>query len=120
LHSSKPARANSSQEPILKQPSLKRAGGVAQGVGLEFKPQYCKEREKSRLKFKLANLVFWLTDFPACISCKKGGSKGKTQSPWVQGFLIILPLAFLPLFLQRMAELLRKSGCGARHGGSCL
>jgi hypothetical protein len=35
----KPALANSSQNPILKKnPSQKRAGGVAQGVGPEFKP----------------------------------------------------------------------------------
>jgi hypothetical protein len=38
---SKPAWANSSQDPISKNPSQKRAGGVAQGVGPEFKPQYC-------------------------------------------------------------------------------
>jgi hypothetical protein len=36
----KPARTNSSQDPILKKPPQKRAGGVAQGVHLEFKPQY--------------------------------------------------------------------------------
>jgi hypothetical protein len=40
---SKPAWANSSRDPILKKkPSKKeRTGGVAQGVGPEFKPQYC-------------------------------------------------------------------------------
>jgi hypothetical protein len=37
---SKPAWANSLQDPILKKKSQKRGGGVAQGVGLEFKPQY--------------------------------------------------------------------------------
>jgi hypothetical protein len=31
-----------------KNPSQKRAGGVAQGKGLEFKPQYCKRKEKER------------------------------------------------------------------------
>jgi hypothetical protein len=38
----KPAQANSSQDPISKQkkPSQKRAGGVAQGISPEFKPQY--------------------------------------------------------------------------------
>jgi hypothetical protein len=36
---SKPIQANSSQDPISKKTSSqKRAGGVAQGVGLEFKP----------------------------------------------------------------------------------
>jgi hypothetical protein len=39
-HSSKPAQANSSQDPILKTPSQKRAGGVAEGISPEFKPQY--------------------------------------------------------------------------------
>jgi hypothetical protein len=39
VHSSKPAWANSSQNPISKKPyTKKRAGGVAQGVGPEFKP----------------------------------------------------------------------------------
>jgi hypothetical protein len=31
-----------------KKPSQKRAGGVPQGVGLEFKPQYRKEKKKKR------------------------------------------------------------------------
>jgi hypothetical protein len=35
------ARANSSQDPISKNPLQKyRTGGVAQGEGPEFKPQY--------------------------------------------------------------------------------
>jgi hypothetical protein len=34
---SKPARENSSQNPILKKPFTKRASGVAQGAGPEFK-----------------------------------------------------------------------------------
>jgi hypothetical protein len=29
-----------------KNPSQKRAGGVAQGEGPEFKPQYCKKKKK--------------------------------------------------------------------------
>jgi hypothetical protein len=38
---SKPAQANSSRDPdSKKKPSQKRTGGVAQGAGLEFKPQY--------------------------------------------------------------------------------
>jgi hypothetical protein len=32
----------------LKKPSLKRAGGVAQGVGSEFKPQYCQKKKKKK------------------------------------------------------------------------
>jgi hypothetical protein len=40
-HGSKPAQANSLPDPISKKnPSQKRAGGVAQGVGSEFRPQY--------------------------------------------------------------------------------
>jgi hypothetical protein len=31
-----------------KNPSQKRAGGVAQGVGPEFKPQYQKKKKKAR------------------------------------------------------------------------
>jgi hypothetical protein len=39
----------------LKNHSQKRAGGVAQGVGPEFKPQYCKkQKQKSNLsEFKM-------------------------------------------------------------------
>jgi hypothetical protein len=40
-------RANSSSDPISKNPSLthtQRAGGVAQGVGAEFKSQYHKKK----------------------------------------------------------------------------
>jgi hypothetical protein len=40
---SKPARANSSRDPISKIPNTKRAGGVAQGVSLHFKSQYHKK-----------------------------------------------------------------------------
>jgi hypothetical protein len=49
--SSKSAWANSSQDPISKNPSQKRAGGVAQSLGPEFKPQYCKKRKKRKEKF---------------------------------------------------------------------
>jgi hypothetical protein len=31
-----------------KKPSQKRAGGVPQGVGLEFKPQYCKTKQQNK------------------------------------------------------------------------
>jgi hypothetical protein len=43
---SKPAPANSSRDPILKNQSQKRAGGVAQGEGPEFKLQDCKKKKK--------------------------------------------------------------------------
>jgi hypothetical protein len=44
----KPARANSSQDPILKKALHKnRAGRVTQDEGPEFKPQYCKTKPKT-------------------------------------------------------------------------
>jgi hypothetical protein len=42
----KPAWGNNSQDPISKIPNTKGAGGVAQGVGPEFKPQYLKKKKK--------------------------------------------------------------------------
>jgi hypothetical protein len=44
--SSKSDWANSSRDPISKVPNTERAGGVAQGVSPEFKPQYCKKKKK--------------------------------------------------------------------------
>jgi hypothetical protein len=44
-HVSKPAWANSSQDPISKIPNTKRASGVVQGIGPEFKPQYWKKKK---------------------------------------------------------------------------
>jgi hypothetical protein len=44
----KPAKANNSGEPISKNPSQKRAGGMAEGVGPEFKPQYQKKKKKGK------------------------------------------------------------------------
>jgi hypothetical protein len=42
-HGLKPAQANSSQDPILRKLITKWVGEVAQGVGPEFKPQYCNK-----------------------------------------------------------------------------
>jgi hypothetical protein len=44
------SQANSSQDPISKNPWKKSAGGVAQGVGPKFKPQYCQKEEKIQLE----------------------------------------------------------------------
>jgi hypothetical protein len=44
--SSKPAWAKSSEDPISKNLSQKRAVGVAIGVGPEFKLQYWKKKKK--------------------------------------------------------------------------
>jgi hypothetical protein len=46
-HISKPAWANTLQDPILKnRPSQKRAGGVAVGVAPDFKLQYSNRKKK--------------------------------------------------------------------------
>jgi hypothetical protein len=44
-HSSKPAQGNILTRPYLKNPSQKRAGGVDQGEGPEFKSQYHKKKK---------------------------------------------------------------------------
>jgi hypothetical protein len=45
----KPDPTNSSRALISKKtPSQKRAGEVAQGIGLEFKLQYCKKQKQTR------------------------------------------------------------------------
>jgi hypothetical protein len=50
---SKPAQATSLQDLILKNPVTKNcAGGVAQGKGPEFKPQYCKKKKEKKKKKK--------------------------------------------------------------------
>jgi hypothetical protein len=40
---------NSSRDPISKRPFTKRTGGVAQGVGPEFKLQYCKKKDNNNV-----------------------------------------------------------------------
>jgi hypothetical protein len=42
----------------LKNPSHKRAGGVAQGEGPEFKPQYLKKKKKAVINFHCHRLGF--------------------------------------------------------------
>jgi hypothetical protein len=47
---SKPEWANSAARPYFEKTLHKeRAGGVAQGVGPEFKPQYCQKKNSIRL-----------------------------------------------------------------------
>jgi hypothetical protein len=44
----------------LKNPSQKRAGGVAQGEGPEFKPQYYQKRKKNGVyKLNAANINYY-------------------------------------------------------------
>jgi hypothetical protein len=53
---SKPAPANSLRDPISKKKkkkSQKRAGGVVEGEGPEFKPQYNKNKTKHTKKGRL-------------------------------------------------------------------
>jgi hypothetical protein len=45
-----PARANSSQNPILKRTFTQRDGGIAQGADPEFKPQNRKKKRKRKRK----------------------------------------------------------------------
>jgi hypothetical protein len=49
-HGSGPAGKIVCQIPSWKNPSQKSAGGVAQGEGPEFKPQYCKKKVDSTTK----------------------------------------------------------------------
>jgi hypothetical protein len=51
----KPVQANSSQN-YWKKPITKKAAGVAQGVGPEFKPQYYKKKKKKK-KIRCKHLV---------------------------------------------------------------
>jgi hypothetical protein len=51
-HSSKSPQANSLQDPISKKyPPQKRAGGVAQGEGPEFKPHYQTQKRRKESQF---------------------------------------------------------------------
>jgi hypothetical protein len=47
-----------------KSPSKKGTGGVAQGVGPEFKPQYCKKEKKKKGKKKMQDLTVVLHHKP--------------------------------------------------------
>jgi hypothetical protein len=49
-HGSKPAWANSLQDPISVKTFTKKHGGVAQGVGPEFKYQYHKKKKENSIK----------------------------------------------------------------------
>jgi hypothetical protein len=72
---------------LEKNPSQKRAGGVAQGVNAEFKPQYHKRKEKK----KNCNI-------PASFS-QVLGLHVCTTSPGdnlVLAFLVCCPTAFWP------------------------
>jgi hypothetical protein len=45
-------------DPVLKKNYHKnRAGGVAQGVGPEIKPQYCKKKKKKKKTLKTSTML---------------------------------------------------------------
>jgi hypothetical protein len=82
-HSSKPAWANRLQDAILKKPitkeKIKRAGGVVQGIGPEFKPQYHPSPPQKRglIKYMLTgggfqklmpDQPFWSSPNSECLS----------------------------------------------------
>jgi hypothetical protein len=48
---------------LKKNPSQKRAGEVAQGVGPEFKPQYCRKEKKRKER----NTFLFLISYPYSI-----------------------------------------------------
>jgi hypothetical protein len=52
-HGSKPAQENSSRDPISKNPSQKRAGGMAHGEGPELKPQFHRREQKRDIRFEV-------------------------------------------------------------------
>jgi hypothetical protein len=56
-YSLKPAWANSFRDSISPNPSQKRTGGVTQGVGTEFKPQYCKKKKKDSNNKQLSKQI---------------------------------------------------------------
>jgi hypothetical protein len=49
----KPAWEDSSRYPVLKKPITKRAGGVGQGIGLQFKPQAAKKNKTEKVLSKI-------------------------------------------------------------------
>jgi hypothetical protein len=67
-HSSKTAQANSLRNPILKNPSQERA----QGVGSEFKPPYCKNKQTKNQSLKIftSQRVERLPLHPTCVRKK--------------------------------------------------
>jgi hypothetical protein len=62
------------QDPILKNPITKRAGGVVQGVGPEFKPQYCKTTTTKKSKIQTKGLRH----------CSMVEHVSTCTGPWVQ------------------------------------
>jgi hypothetical protein len=66
----KPAQANTSGHPISKIPNIKRAGGVAQGVCHEFKPQYHKKQKQKQQRISRFKYGDGLCFIIRIVSCK--------------------------------------------------
>jgi hypothetical protein len=54
-HGSKPALANSSWDPISKNPFTKKGWWMAQGIGPKFKPQHWKKKKKKKKEKEKGN-----------------------------------------------------------------
>jgi hypothetical protein len=68
-HNLKPAQANSLRDPILKKPHhIKRTGGMAQGKGSEFKPQYQKKERKKEMRVNYAGIEGYRRKTTGCRS----------------------------------------------------
>jgi hypothetical protein len=64
----KPAWANRACDPISKIPKTKRASGVAQGIGPEFKPWYTKKKKKKKQgEHQRKGCVFLALIFPKAL-----------------------------------------------------
>jgi hypothetical protein len=84
-HVLKPAQANSLWDLSQKKnPSQKRAGGVAQGVGSEFKPQYWKKKKKRKMSLVIYIIfVFLRLKLKSVLSIRHTFSHGQhEQVPW--------------------------------------
>jgi hypothetical protein len=87
----KPAWANGSRDPISKKPITKKStGGVAQGVGPEFKPQYCKtnKQKNPKLSVEKENVIY---------------REGKER---------MMEVEFNQLYVMKILKLLKREGGG--------
>jgi hypothetical protein len=74
-YGSKPAQANSSQDPISKKPILKRADGGAKGVGLRSSPSNRKKKKGRKVTLE-PSLKGQVGVNLACIRAGGWGGKG--------------------------------------------
>jgi hypothetical protein len=69
----KPAQTNSLWDPISKKTFTKRAGGMASGIGPEFKPQYRKKKKKKKSEWQTYQkaIIPVFKTVPENMRCKK-------------------------------------------------